>query len=175
MIGPNDENLRDLFERFVDAEEALKAVEDFSAAERILSEHPAPEPGKELVAGIKSEIAETLWHRKERAFRRMAYKLAPVAAVFIVLAVVGIKMYVRDDGSKEGKRPYHPPLISREDWDSEDVTADDLNLVVLTAQIDELEGEVISLELGEDSGNGRSAVTELEMELAEINSGFWEG
>jgi hypothetical protein len=171
MTGPNNENLRELFERFVGAEEALKAVEDFESAERILREHPAPEPGEELIAGIKSQIAQTVRHRKERSFRRLANRLAPVAAVFIVLAVVGIKMF-SDGGPAEGIRIKY---ISPSEWESEDVAADDLNLVVLTAQVDELEGEIVTLELGEDSGDGGSEVTELEMELAEINSGFWEG
>ena len=172
MNNRNDENLKELFERFVGADQAESAFEDFAAAQRVLREHPAPEPDEELVAGIKSEIAETLRLRKERAFRRMAYKLAPVAAVFIVLAVVSIKMFVGNGGPE---KIVYARMIPSAVWDSENVALDDVELAILTAQIDELEGEVVTLELGEDSGNGRSAVTELEMELVEINSDFWEG
>ena len=172
MNNRNDENLKELFERFVATNEAESAVEDFAAAQRILREHPAPGPSEELVAGIKSEIAETLRRRKERAFRRMAYKLAPVAAVFIVLAVVSIKIFVGNGGPEE---IVYARMIPSAVWESDDVAADDYDLVVLTAQIDELEGQVLTLEMGEDLGNGRSAVTELEMELVTINSDFWEG
>ncbi|HUS73855.1 MAG TPA: hypothetical protein VMY06_12395 [Sedimentisphaerales bacterium] len=172
MNSQNDENLKELFERFVGADQAQSAVEDFAAAQRILCEHPVPGPDEELIAGIKSEIAETMRLRKERAFRRMAYKLAPVAAVFIVLALVSIKMYVGNGGPE---KIVYARMIPSAVWDSENVAVDDVELAILTAQIDELEGEVVTLELGEDSGNGRSAVTELEMELAEINSDFWEG
>ena len=172
MNNRNDENLKELFERFVGADEAQSAVEDFAAAQRVLREHPVPGPDEELVAGIKSEIAETLRHRKERAFRRMAYRMAPVAAVFIVLAVVSIKMFVGNGGPETIT---YASIMPSSVWDSENVAVDDFDLAVLTAQIDELEGEVVTLELGEDSGNGRSAVTELEMELVEINSDFWEG
>ena len=174
MNSQNDENLKDLFERFVGAEQAKSAVEDFAAAERILSEHPVPGPDKELIAGIKSEIADTLRRSKERAFRRMAYKLVPVAAVFIVLAVVSIKMFVGNGGPETITYASITPMPASV-WDSDDVAADDFGLAVLTAEIDELEGQVLTLELGEDSGNGRSAVTELEMELVAINSDFWEG
>ncbi len=172
MNNRNDENLKELFERFVGAEQAKSAVEEFAAAQRILREHPAPGPDEELVAGIKSEIAETLRRSKERTFRRMAYKLAPVAAVFIVLAVVSIKMFVGNGGPE---KIVYARMIPSAVWESDDIAVDDLDLAILTAEIDELEGEVVSLELGEDSGNGRSAVTELEMELVEINSDFWEG
>jgi hypothetical protein len=172
MNNRNDENLKELFKRFVGAEEAQSAVEDFAAAERIIREHPVPGPSEELVAGIKSEIAETLRRRKERAFRRMAYKLAPVAAVFIVLAVVSIKMFVGNGGPE---KIVYARMIPAAVWESDDVVADDYDLVVLTAHIDDLEGQVLTLEMGEDLGNGRSAVTELEMELVTINSDFWEG
>lgn len=172
MNGRNEENLKDLFERFVGAEEAERAVEDFQKAEGILREYPAPEPNPELVAAINSKIAEALRLRKEHTFRRIAYKMAPVAAVFIVLAAVGVRML------KEGSGPVElvqGPMITRDVWESDNIAADDRNLAVLTAEIDELEGEVLTLELGENGANGRSAVTELEMELIEINSDFWEG
>jgi len=174
MNDQNDENLKELFEGFVGAEQAKSAVEDFAAAERILSEHPAPGPDKELMAGIKSEIAETLRRSKESAFRRMAYKMAPVAAVFIVLAVVSIKMFVGNGGPETSTYVSITPMPASV-WDSENVAADDFELAVLTTEIDELEGQVLTLESGEHIGNGRSAVTELEMELVAINSDFWEG
>ena len=172
MNNRNDENLKELFERFVGADQAESAVEDFAAAQQILREYPVPGPSEELIASIKSEIAETMRFRKERTFRRMAYKLAPVAAVFIVLAVVSIKMFVGNGGPE---KIVYARMIPSAVWDSENVALDDVDLAILTAQIDEIEGEVVTLELGEDSGNGRSAVTELEMELVEINSDFWEG
>ena len=173
MNGQNEENLKDLFERFVSAEEAEGAIEDFQKAERILREHPAPGPDKELIAAIKSEIAETIRRRKESAFRRMAYRAAPVAAVFIILAAVSVRLFERGGGKPE--EVTYASMIPAAVWDSENIAADDFDLAVLTAEIDELEGEVLTLELGENGGNGRSAVTELEMELIEINSDFWEG
>lgn len=172
MNGQNEENLKDLFERFVSAEEAEGAIEDFQKAERILREHPAPAPDKELIAAIKSEIAETIRRRKESAFRRIAYRAAPVAAVFIILAAVSVRLFERGGGPV---RITYPPMIPAAVWESENIAADDFDLAILTAEIDELEGEVLTLELGENGGNGRSAVTELEMELIEINSDFWEG
>ena len=60
-------------------------------------------------------------------------------------------------------------------WDSEDIAADDVDLAILTAEIKEIEEDVLALELGENGGNGQIDMAELEMELMEINGDFWEG
>jgi hypothetical protein len=168
MNGQNEENLKELFERFVSTEEAESGVEDFVKAERILQQYPAPQPDEELIAAIKSDIAEAVRRRREHTFRRLAYRMAPVAAVLIILASVSIRLFEKDRGT-------YASIIPANVWDSENIAADDPDLAVLTTEIDELEGQVLTLELGENGGNGRSAVTELEMELVEINSDFWEG
>ena len=172
MNDRNEDNLRELFERFVGTEEAESCIEDIIKAERILDENRAPEPSEELIAAINHKIAEKLRLRKEHTFRRFAYKLAPVAAVFIVVAAIGVRML------KEGSGPLeipHGPWISAKDWNSDNVAADDKNLVVLTTELDELEFEFANLESEENGSNGGSAVTELEIDFAEINTNIWEG
>jgi len=172
MNDRNEENLRELFERFVSTEEAESGIEDFIEAEQIFHENPAPEPTEELLASIKGDIAETLRFRQEHTFRRLAYKLAPVAAVFVVLAAVGVRMLREGNGPLE---IVQGPIMSARLWDSENVAADDRNLVVLTTELDELEVEFAILESGENGGNGGSAITELEIDFAEINTNIWEG
>jgi hypothetical protein len=174
MNDRNSENLKDLFEKFVGTEEAQSCVEDFVKAERFLQQYPAPEPETELIAAIKSDIAENLRLRKEHTFRRLAYRLAPVAAVFVVLAAVGVRMLNERSGPVELVNGFRGPMISARVWDSENVAADDRNLVVLTTELDELEFEFATLESEENGGNG-TAVTELEIEFAEINTNIWEG
>ena len=56
-----------------------------------------------------------------------------------------------------------------------DIAADDEDLAVFTAQIEQIEAEVQTLQSGQDTGNGESTLVELEMELMEINSDFWKG
>jgi hypothetical protein len=170
MNDRNEENLRELFERFISSKDAESGIEDFAEVKRILDENPAPQPHPELIAAINSKIAETLRIRKEHTFRRLAYRLAPVAAVFIILASVSIKLYVRN--SRPEKEFY---VISSAVWDSDNVAADDRNLAVFNAEVDELEIEFTTLELGDTGGNGRSAVTELEMDFVAISTDIWEG
>jgi hypothetical protein len=169
MNDRNGENLRGLFERFFSDREAEEYIEDFARIKRILDENPAPEPSEEVVAAIKSDIAEAVRLRQEHTFRRFAYKLAPVAAVFIVIAAVGVRIIQRDSG------PYEGPILSASVWESDNVAADDRDLAVFTAEVDELEIEFATLEQGEDRGNGRSAVSELEMDFVAISNDIWEG
>lgn len=172
MNARNEENLKELFERFVGTEEAESGIEDFVKVERILDENPAPEPDTELIAAMKSEIAEAIRLRKEHTFRRFAYKLAPVAAVFVVLAAVGVRMLREGNGPLE---ILQGPIMLARVWDSDNVAADDMDLAVFTAEVDELEIELTTLERAENGGNGQSAVSELEMDLVAISSDIWEG
>jgi len=173
MNDRNGENLRELFNKFFSDREAEEYIEDFTRIKRILDENPAPEPSGELVANIKREIAEAVRLRKEHTFRRFAYKLAPVAAVFVVLAAVGVQMLLKEGGGPPER--FRGPRISTSVWESENVSAEDRNLLVLTTELDELEVEFATLESEENGGNGGSAITELEIEYAEINRNIWEG
>jgi hypothetical protein len=167
MDERNGENLGELFEGFYTAEQADKAAEDIWRAERILREHPAPQPSKELIAGIKNEIARTLLSRRRSIFRKVTYEAAAVAAAVIVLATIWIGPF--EKGKGESKRTY-ASIIPAAIWESEDIAADDPYLASLTADVEQIESEVLTLQEGESSGNGNTAVTELETELLAINS-----
>jgi ferric-dicitrate binding protein FerR (iron transport regulator) len=164
MNGQNRENLKELFERFVGAEQADKAAEDIWRAEQIFREHPAPQPGKELIAGIKSDIASSLLLRQRNIFRRkVSYEVAAVAAAVIVLAAIGIKLF--EKGGGKGEKMY-ASLIPAAMWESGNIAVDDPRIASLTADVEQIESEVLTLREGEYGGNGDKAVTELEMEVA---------
>jgi hypothetical protein len=82
MNGENMENLNELFGRFLDLEQAEKAVEDVASAEQILREHPAPEPNAELIADIKATITTTLARGHTNIHKTAAYKVAAVDASY---------------------------------------------------------------------------------------------
>ncbi len=169
MNGRNEENLKELFEKFLNSEQTAKAVEDFRTAEQILLEHPAPGPDDGLIADIKSEIAEAVLPRQVNVFRRIAYKTAVVAAAVIVIAAVSVRLF-----DKGPEKVTYASIIPEALWESDDISADDVELAIFTAEIEQIEGEVLTLELGENGGNGQADVAELEMELIEISSNFWE-
>ena len=170
MNGRNEENLKELFAKFLNSEQTEKAVEDFRTAEQILLEHPAPGPDDGLIADIKSEIAEAVLPRQVNVFRRIAYKTAVVAAAVIVIAAISVRLF-----DKGPEKVTYASMIPEALWESDDISADDVELAIFTAEIEQIEGEVLTLELGENGGNGDIAVSELEMELIAIDSDFWKG
>lgn len=168
-----DENLKELFGKFLDSEQAEAAVEDVRKGEQILRTHPAPEPGDALIGGIKAEITRALLRREASVFRWASYKVAAVAAVFIILAVIGVKMLERGGGKPA--RVLTASIIPAAIWESEDIIADDADLVILTDEVEQIGSEVLAVQLDENGGNGHRDIAELEMELIEIDSDFWKG
>ena len=173
MNSQNEENLKELFERFADAEQAEKHVEDVQKAEQILREYPAPKPDDMLIANIKAEIAMRMPARRAYVFRRMVYKVAAVAAAVVILAAVSLRLFEKD--VVEPQRVAYASLIPRAIWESDDIAADDVDLAIFTAEAEQIEDEVLTLQFGEDGSNGERAVSELEMELIEIEGDFWKG
>lgn len=173
MNERNGDNLRELFKKLGDPEQAQRAVEDVQKGEQIIHEYPAPEPNEAVIAGIKAKIAETVHRRKSISFKWAVYKTAAVAAVFIVLATISVKLFERSNDKPE--RVITASVIPDTIWESSDIAADDADLAVLTAEIKQIESEVLALQLGETNGNGQETIVELETELIEIVSTFWKG
>ncbi len=173
MNRRNDENLKELFEKFLDAEQAERNVEDVQKAEQILREHPAPEPDGMLIANIKAEIAMRLPAGRTYVFKQIAYKVVGIAAAVIILTAIGLRLF--DKGGVEPNGVVYASIIPTAIWDSDDIAAADANLAFFTVEIEQIEDELLALQLGEDDGNGDRSVTELEMELIQINSDFWKG
>jgi hypothetical protein len=173
MNPQNGENLRDLFERFVGGQEKQKAVQDIYTGEQILRDHPAPPPSDELIVQVRAKVAGALNAKNKGAFRRAVYKVAAVAAVFFVVAVASVKLL--EPQSDKTDVIYSASIIPPTIWESDDIAADDADLALLSAEVNELKQELLALRLGENGGNGTEHLTELEMELMEIDGDFWKG
>ncbi len=174
MSGQNEENLKELFEKFLSSEQAAKAVEDVYKTEQILRENPAPEPDDMLIANIKAQIALNLQPRRAKVFTQIVYKTAAIAAAILIVAAIGLNLLEKDkDYSSERLIP--ASIISRAIWDSDDISADDADLVTYTTEIEQIKDELRTLQLGKGNANGDEAAIELEMNLMEIESDFWKG
>ncbi len=162
--GRNEENLKELFERFVSTELAEEAVGDIRKGEQIFRERPAPGPDSELVSDIKAEIARALLRKN---FRRMAYKTTVAVAAVILLAVISVKLL--EKGGGEPKRVATASIIPAAIWEG-----DDADLAILTAEIKQIEGRVQTLQLGENGANGDRELVKLKMRLIALDSDFWK-
>jgi len=174
MNNQNQENLKELFEKYLDAKQAQRYVEDIQKAEEVLREHPAPEPDDMLIANIKAEIAMRLPVRKTYVFKHIVYKALRIAAVVIFITAIGLRLFY--NGAREPGPVQYASIMPTVIWESDDITADDADLVNFITEIEQIEDEFLALQLGEEDGNGDSTIIELEMELIEINnSDFWKG
>ena len=173
MNGLNKENLKELFEKFAGPGEAEQAARDICEGERILAESAAPEPDGELIASIKAKAAQAVSQRRTITLRRRIYKATAVAAVFILMTAIGVKLF--EKGGNRLERITTASIIPSVIWESESLAESDENLAMLIAEIEQIESDLLAVRLGENTGNGSEAVTDLEIELVEINSNFWKG
>lgn len=171
MEDQTNENIEELFGKFLSDQDARRVAEDIQKAEEILREHPAPEPAGELLADINSKITEALSAEKPKTYKLITYRMAAVAAAIIILVAVGIRFF--EKGPAETQIPV--TLIQQAIWESEDISADQAELALLTDELEQIEGEILALRLGEDGGEGDRESVELEMELTDIGGDFWKG
>lgn len=170
-MSTKDENLKELFGRFTDNEQAGQSAKDIADGERLLRGQAAPEPSAEVLADIKAQIDRRLKQRRHRSFTAIGYGAAAVAAVVLIVGSIAINML-----NRSGK-PITTPVASSADaevWESGDLVEEDPEFALLVSQVQEIEDEIISLQTGENGTNGLSA-EELEMEFLEISDDFWKG
>jgi len=165
MNGRYDENLEELFGRFLDGKEAKEAAEDIGKGEQILRRHPAPVPDNVLLADIKGKIAKALSEKNAHTFKGAVYRVAAVAAAFIILATISVKLF-----NQKSIASITPQAV----WESVDGAAEDAEWAVFTARTEQIESDAISLKSYENGVQDKE-VTELESDLTEMDSDFWKG
>ena len=171
MNSQNDENLKELFERFLSAEQAESGVEDIQKGEQILRQHPAPEPDNMLIANIKAEIAMRLPAKRTNVFTKIAFRAAYAAAAILIISAISLSLF---DKNIEPVPMQYGSIIPTSIWESDDITTDDADLAIYTIEIEQIEDELRSLQSGEDISDSDSSLSELEMELVAINNDFWK-
>jgi len=167
MQSRQDPELEQLLQQMAGPERASQILQQIQAGEQLLREHPAPEPRPELIDQIKREIFKQLGKRERPRPWWLARAIAVAAAVVIL---VSITVTVLDKGSGSA-RPFIPAAL----WETLEVGTEDPELAYFATELDQIESQIRALGAGEVYANGDLAVTELELELLELDSGFWKG
>jgi len=167
VAGKKDENLKELFGGFLDAEKAKEATEQVRKAEQLFAENKAPEPSPELIANIKAATSAELVRRRAMSKRRLFVR---IAAVFAAAAIITVSIVYTPEEQVQETR-----IISSSVWESENLAESDAELSLLRDEAEEIENELLALRLGENSDYEYSEVVQLETELEEINGDFWKG
>lgn len=171
MAG-KDENLNELFEKFMDTEQARQAARDIRQADQLFTQFPAPAPDDELIANIKTQVNEKL-HQKPNAFKQITYKVLAAAAAVIIITAVIINSFEKQ--TPQQQIIVYASMLPQSIWESDDVTVDDQSIATLAAEIEQIESEMLALQLNENGDSLAEEIEELEMELIEISTDFWKG
>jgi len=166
-VTENNENLNELLSRFLDERRTNEAAEDIRAGEKLLASFWAPAPDQAVINSIKEQIEVHLEARKKQKLARSMFYRVAVAAVIIVLAIAGVKFFPEHQSERTTAGKTSRDFI----WDDEGGNG----ITALTDQIDEIEASMLAIRLGEKGAEGSTILTDLEMEMSEINGNFWKG
>jgi hypothetical protein len=173
MRETNEENLEELLGQFLGAAQAKDAAGDIADGERIFGQFPAPLPQAAVIGDIKARISEAVARKKAAASRWQVLRFAAAAAVFVVLATVTIQLWRQ--GTSHGPVLASGSVVPRVIWDGEDIVADDAELATIAAEMEQIEGEILALEDGENGSDSYDDILELESELVAMEGDFWKG
>lgn len=165
MDNRNDENLKELVEKFFDPEQAQMYLDDIEKGEQILHAHPAPEPDEMLIANIKAEIALRALPRRTTLVKRIAYSAAAVAATVIIITATSTNLFEKTTDVGTGPTREYASLFPWNNYETES----------FNTEVEQIESELMDLKLGREELNGDNDVSEMEIELIEIAGDFWKG
>ena len=166
MDSRNEENLRDLFEKFMDAEQAQNYVKDIESVEQILRDYPAPEPDDMLIANIKANIALSALSRRKSHIRKIIFEAVSVAAALIIITVISLSPFNKNPIEKGPDE-----VASLFPWENTSANSESM-----FQEIEQIRQVLASASSEKNIDNNRTMMeyAELEMILDEVNRSFWE-
>jgi hypothetical protein len=169
MDSRNEENLRDLFEKFIDVEQAQNYVEDIEKGEQILRDYPSPEPDDMLIENIKANIALSVLSRRKSHVRKIIFEAVSVAAAIIIIAAINISPFKNNTFENVTENVQVASLFP---W--ENTSADYESMFYEMEQLNE---EIFASSLNQgDTDSSRTLIeyAEIKMKLEDVNRSFWE-
>jgi len=173
MGNAEQENLRELSAGFMNEESARRAAEDIEKGDELLRKWSGPELGEKTMAEIKGRVISEVRRRRAIAERRRIWATAAVAAAIMIGAVFMIRWLERRPTEQATAR--YAATIPARVWESSDITKDDADISVLTAEVEAIENELGNRQMKETIGNGSAAAGDLELQLIEIGGDIWKG
>ena len=168
MNNSANENLRKLLAGFMDEAAARQTAEDIEKGEEILGANQAPQPDERVLAEVKKSVVAALRRRRTVVFQRRILGAA-VAAAIVVVSVLTLIRYGNPSNGHQ-TRMVAASIPSRV-WEG----ADDADVTVLKAEIENIQSELSGVQSDDTGGNGSTAVDDLETELIEVNGDMWKG
>ncbi len=163
------EDLTELLKRFMDEAAAQAAAEEIRAGERLLDAWPAPRPDERTLASLKVQMVAAALRQR---WRIRVFRGAVAAAAVVVMALL---IGLPTPGPAKRPAMNFATIIPTSIWESDDLAADDLQLVYFTSEIRRIEAQMQSLETEESDVDSGGSPDDLEKELMAIETEFWKG
>jgi hypothetical protein len=101
----------------------------------------------------------------------LIFRRSLAVAAVIAFALIGLL----NRGPTGPANVFQANILPAAIWDSDDVAADDLDLVYFTGEVHRIETQLQALEASEDEPAGNGTVDELETELRQIETELRKG
>jgi len=169
-MNDKHENLDSLLASLYGENAAEEVKEDIRLGDEILNSYPSPEPDTAVIDEIKRDVRLAAAVHRKRTYRRtVGYRSAVAAALFLVIAGLGIRFMTHQGTYYAGSG------IVTEDVDTAGFFGSDLQLAVLADEIDEIENSIHSIDIDKGFSEPEMDVDGLEMDILEASSTFWRG
>ena len=168
MNKHDPDELKALFERFVEADKAQAAADDIDQAQRLFNAYPAPAPSAEALKRIRARMILELSKRHRHS---KLYRFVGAAAAVIIFGIVGLF-----GPGPQGNRDVvnHASLLPTAIWESDDIASDDAELAYFASEISQIEARIDALRSGDEDAAGSGTLDELEIELRLLETQFWK-
>jgi len=168
-MAEKKEDIKQLFEQFVDGGDAERSAKDIRKADEILAQLDANKPSDELTDRIKTKIDNALKNKRAAPVRWPRYAVAAAAAVVIAAVLIAASVFNAPESRTE------PELISAAEWENAALKDDLTELGTLAQELEEIRNELLAIQSGEQINMQSERATELEEEMLEIEGDFWKG
>ncbi|MGB7582965.1 MAG: hypothetical protein WBL85_11025 [Sedimentisphaerales bacterium] len=168
MNNSANENLRELLAGFMDEAAAQQTAEDIEKGEEILGANQSPQPDERVLAEVKKNVVAAVRRRRIVVLQKKILGTA-VAAAVIVVSVLVLMRYGNSQNSQQTR--IIAASIPARVWEG----ADDADVTVLKAEIENIQSELSGAQSDDNNVNGSTSVGDLETELIEVNGDMWKG
>ena len=168
MNNSANENLRELLAGFMDESAARQTAENIEKGEEILGANQSPQPNERVLAEVKKNVVAALRRRRTVVFQRRMFGAA-VAAAMIVISVLVLMRYGNQQNNQQTRLV--AASIPASVWEG----ADDADVTVLKAEIENIQSELSGVQSDNTGTSGNTSVGDLETELIEVNGNMWKG
>jgi hypothetical protein len=173
MNKQKNENLKELFSCFMDEQAANEAAEDIVKADELFDAYLAPQPSDGTIAKVKSRVTVELKRRHTTSIRWKVFTTVGIAAVLAVGAFLSLRFSERTQENRTTTQ--YAAAIPDRVWEGSDITSDDADIAVLSAEVETLKNTIYGAQVDDSPVFNNTAVSDLEMEFAEISGDLWKG